>query len=353
MRERMLAVIRQQTPDRVPFVQYDGLAAPNEEVWDLVGKENIGVLRWCSAYWFEHDNCRIEREEIRIDGRQGYRNTLVTPRGELYEEKLCVPELTGVMGFRKHYVETVDDYAILRAYLNDICVRPNPERVRQAHAELAETGLPHVSLERTPFQQLWIQWVSIEQLSMHLVDAPDVVEACMEIMGDVLLRAAQTIYAVADEVFIPHVVIGDNITAPLIGERRFRTYCLPYYDKVGELMAKKGIPLFVHMDGDLRPLWGAIGESAVRGLDSLSPPPDNDTSVGDALAMWPEMRVLVNFPSSVHLASPEIVYAQAREILEQGGRSGRLQIQISENTPPGAWRRSYPEIVRAIAEFSG
>jgi hypothetical protein len=36
--------------------------------------------------------------------------------------------------------------------------------------------------------------------------------------------------------------------------------------------------------------------------------------------------------------------------LEEGGRSGRLQIQISENMPPDAWRKSCPAIVRAIGE---
>jgi hypothetical protein len=54
----------------------------------------------------------------------------------------------------------------------------------------------------------------------------------------------------------------------------------------------------------------------------------------------------------VHLRPAEEVYATAREILEQGGHSGRLQIQISENLPPGAWRRSFPEIAGAIEDFA-
>jgi hypothetical protein len=39
------------------------------------------------------------------------------------------------------------------------------------------------------------------------------------------------------------------------------------------------------------------------------------------------------------------------EILSEAGHTGRLQIQISENVPPGVWRTSYPEIVRAIRNF--
>ena len=117
------------------------------------------------------------------------------------------------------------------------------------------------------------------------------------------------------------------------------------------MLAEWEIPVFVHMDGDLKPLWNAIGASGVRGLDSFSPPPDNDTRPADAVALWPEMRLWLNFPSSVHLAEPEAIYQRALQILEEAGHTGRLQIQVSENVPPGVWRRSYPAIVRAIAEY--
>ena len=67
--------------------------------------------------------------------------------------------------------------------------------------------------------------------------------------------------------------------------------------------------------------------------------------------MWPEMRLYVNFPSSVHLKSPEAIYQRVRELLDEAGHTGRLQIQISENVPPGVWRKSYPQIVKAIHDF--
>ena len=143
----------------------------------------------------------------------------------------------------------------------------------------------------------------------------------------------------------------DNLTSPIIGEAHFRQHCVPLYDELAQMLADRGVPVFVHMDGDLKPLWGAIGDSGVRGLDSLSPPPDNDTSAGDAVSLWPEMRAFVNYPSSVHLKSPKEVYAKTGEILEQAGHTGRLQIQISENVPPGMWKVSFPEIVRAIRDF--
>jgi len=46
-----------------------------------------------------------------------------------------------------------------------------------------------------------------------------------------------------------------------------------------------------------------------------------------------------------------VIRATAEGLLAEGGSTGRLQIQISENVPPGRWKVSYPEIVKAIETF--
>jgi hypothetical protein len=346
MRERILAVLRDTGPDRVPFVNYEGLAAPSGEVWDLIGHENMGLLRWSAVHRAEHPGCRWESEETERDGRRGLRSLIHTPKGAIEEVRLYQRDL-GVWAASEHFVKEPADYEVLLEWLRSTVVVDDTERFRRDDAELGDDGLPHVATDRTPFQQLWIQWVSIDRLCLHLVDCPDVVHACMEEMGRILREQ----FAIAARAGLPYICIGDNITAPIIGERYFRRYCVPYYQELAGMLGED-VPVFVHMDGDLKPLWRAIGESGVRGLDSMSPPPDNDTSVADAVREWPEMRIFVNFPSSVHVARPERIREVALQILQQGAHTGRLEIQVSENVPPGAWRTSYPAIVGAIREFT-
>jgi len=346
MRARMLAVVEGREHDRVPFVQYSGIAASNEEVWSVIGRDKMGVLGWTQLYRFEHPNCHYESEEITQGRLRGTRATLHTPAGSLTEERLNQPTY-GVGAIRKHFVKEPEDYAVLRAYLQDLVVLDNVEEIERGNRALGEDGFCHVSVPRTPYQQLWIEWVSIEDMGLHLADSVEALDDCTELMADVERR----VFELVPKAPIPYVVIPDNMTAPVIGERYFRQYCLPLYQELAGIAAEAGIPAYAHLDGDLKPLWQAIGESGLRGIDSLSPPPDNDTSVAQVVSMWPEMRMGVNFPSSVHLAEPETIYSRAMEILEEGGRTGRLQIQISENVPPDVWRKSYPEIVRAIDEF--
>ena len=352
MRERMIAVIQGKEYDRVPFVQYHNVAAPYTEIWARIGRENLGLLRWCYVHQWDSGACRIEEAPIARRGLKGLRRVLHTPDGELWEERLFEPTY-GTGHIESHFVKEPKDYKVLLAYLRSVTVRKNTQLVEEAIREYGDAGLPHVSMGRTPYQQLWVEWVSLEDLCLHMADEPELVEEVMTALAAIQRRHFEIACQVVRELPVYHINIGDNITAPIIGPAHFRRYCVPQYDLLAEMLdlTGKDIPVFVHMDGDLKPLWDDIAACRVRGLDSFSPPPDNDTPVADAVRLWPRMRLWVNFPSSVHLRPPREVYEQAMRILTEGGHTGRLQIQVSENVPPGVWQNSFPQIVRAIHDF--
>jgi hypothetical protein len=345
-RQRLLAVLHGGELDRVPFVQYEDVAAPNAEIWSIFGRNHMGRLRWTEAHILAFPSCRFEAHPFTRDGLRGQRTVLTTPRGTLTEETLYEPTF-GSGSIKKHYVSERRDWDVFLSYLRDVVVVPDQEKVQAAERELGDDGLPHVSVLRTPYQHLWIQCVSLDDLILALEDWPDITAECIA----ELIRIEREIFRAVAATPVPYVVFPDNITAPPIGEKYFRRYCVPLYDELGAMLEDRGIPVFVHTDGDLKPLWKAIGESRVEGLDSLSPPPDNDTSAGDAVSMWPRMRVFLNYPSSVHVMDAKTIYRTTCEILEEAGHSGRLSIQISENVPPGVWRNSFPPIIHAIDEF--
>jgi len=353
MKERVLAVIRGQEHDRVPFIQLSDIAAPNEEIWRLIGRENMGLLAYPCLYRFVTPNCSFDERKFRRGGLAGVRTILRTPKGEMMNERLIEPAL-GSSSIVRHYVQCVDDYAKLLAYLRDIHVEMHLDDFRRTEREFGDQGvlLPGVSFP-TPYQGLWIWWVGLENLCLHMVDHPDVIDEVVVEFGRVLDVLFDLFCLAADEVDFAYINFGDNITAPVIGERYFRKYCIPYYNRLAEKFDEAGLDVLVavHTDGEIKPLWSAIGESRIGLLDSFTPRPDTQTSVAEAVAMWPRMRLGVNFPSSVHLGDEAGIYNAAMEILEQGARTGRLIIQISENVPPGVWKKSFPQIVKAIRDF--
>jgi hypothetical protein len=343
MRERMLALIQGREMDRVPFVMYD-IMVPPAEVYQLMGPGSIGLLRWSPIWRVAHPNCRFEVQEYREGEIRRQRTTLHTPKGSIFELKAFEP-VHNSGSIRKHYIQEAADYEVLWAYLEDSVIRENYEQFYRDRAELGENGLPLAHVERTPWQQLWIQWVGLENLSLHVADYPDRVACTM----DLLQGRARCIFEIAYRSPAPFIDFPDNITAPAIGPQRFCQYALPLYDELASMMGER--PVFVHMDGELKPLWGGIARSKVGGLDSFTPVPDCDTTVAEALSMWPDKRLWVHFPSSVQLHQPEEVRAMAETILAAGGHTGRLQIQISEDVPPHIWRTTFPLIADAVECF--
>ncbi|PIY43561.1 MAG: hypothetical protein COZ06_22620, partial [Armatimonadetes bacterium CG_4_10_14_3_um_filter_66_18] len=161
----------------------------------------------------------------------------------------------GSAAIHKHFVVEPEDYRVLTAFMRDTVIAPNHEQVLAVREQLGEDGLPLVSVGRTPYQQLWVQWVSLEDLSCHLVDCPEVVHECTDEMGRVL----RDIFACARNAPIDMIDVADNITAPTLGVANFLKYCVPFYDELADMLSDRDIPVFVHMDGDLKPLWKAIG----------------------------------------------------------------------------------------------
>lgn len=345
MRERILAVVHGRELDQVPFVMYDGML-DTQEVQTWLGRSNIGRLRWSQIHRVEHPHCRFDTEEYYVGEARWCRNWLHTPVGSLYEERAFETAYSS-SSIRKHYVQEAKDYDVLWYYLNDSIILEDYRQFYQDQDELGDDGTPLVAIERSPYQQLWVQWVGIDQLGYHMADYPERVAHTIEL----LRKRAQQTFELAYRSPASFIDFPDNITAPTIGLRRFQEYCVPLYNELAGKLAERNALVFVHMDGDLKPLWQAIADSQVGGIDSLSPAPDNDTPVALAASMWPEKKLFVNFPSSVHLRPYEAVRAEAENILQAAGHTGRLQIQISENVPLYAWRTSFPAIVDAVRAF--
>jgi hypothetical protein len=350
MRERMTAVIKGTPQDQVPFVQYNGME-DNDAVFELVGRGNIGLLSWTGATIFDTPNCNRESERCEFDGYSAIRTTLSTPEGVLEDV-----DILAVCGSHKgeHRIKEIADYKKLLSYFRDLTCRPHTEGWRAANASLGDDGIIHTSVSRTPFQQLWVEWVDPMDLACHMMDEPELMAEVFAEMHDAFdreMRAAAQLCVECDDVL--YINTPDNVTAPMIGVTNFREHSVGAYQRGQDILdaAKPGIPFGAHLDGDLKPLWECITESPLRLIDSFSPPPNNDTSVAEACRMWPEMALGVCFPSTVHMYDEQAIYDMTIQLCEESGRSGKLQIQISEDMPKGAWRKSYPQIIKAVADF--
>jgi len=371
MRERMLAVLRGDSHDRVPFCTYGGMEGlPFEEITSVLGPNRWGQLRYAMIHRAVYPHCRFEsidytdadpiyhtdplHEAIGMkfpapppasEGRWQL-NTIHTSVGSISENRVFEPAY-GSSTAREHFIETPQDYEVFWSLLEDAVIEPDYDRYLREDALAGDNGIAMAWIDRTPYQQLWVEWVGLDSLALHLLDYPDHVQHTMALLE----QRERRLFEIAANSPAPFIEMPDNITAPAIGAQRFRKYCVPLYNELAHMLAERDALVFVHMDGELQGLWDDIANSGVGGIDSFTPAPDTSTSIEDAIAACPNMRWWVNFPASVHLRTPEEVRAVADCILRSAGHTGRLQLQITENIAAGAWRTNLPIIADAIEAF--
>ena len=206
MRERMLAVLHGHEHDRVPLCTYGGMEGlPFDEITALLGPNRWGQLRYSTVHRVTYPHCRFESEDytgcsvIRHDGpiheavglkfprptfapgKRWQRNRMHTPAGTLTEERVFEPEYDSSTA-RKHFVETRQDYEVLWSLLADAVIQPDYDRFLREDLLAGDHGMAMAWIERTPYQQLWVEWVGLDNLSLHLMDCPTHVFRTMDLL---------------------------------------------------------------------------------------------------------------------------------------------------------------------------
>jgi uroporphyrinogen-III decarboxylase len=123
---------------------------------------------------------------------------------------------------------------------------------------------------------------------------------------------------------------------------------MPHYEEIGNYIHEKGKKSIVHFDANNKLLSPEIAKAPIDIVESFTPPPDCDLSLKEALAVWHNKIIWMNFQSSVHLASEEISAATTRQLLAEAGDGSRIIMGISENVPKERWGISYPAISRVL-----
>lgn len=141
------------------------------------------------------------------------------------------------------------------------------------------------------------------------------------------------------------VQCGGNYSSEVLGKNRFLAYVLPHWEAVGDVLHKGGKLLGCHLDANNK-LWAKeVGASPLDWIEAFTPAPDTDMTVADARTAWPGKTLFINFPSSVHLDSAEVIANKTRQMLKEAAPGDRFVIGITENVPENRWRESFRTIL--------
>ena len=342
-RQRVLAVLRGEKADKVPFTIYEN-KLPQCAVERRLRNDGLCIVeRRHSACKSQTPNCPWETFQYRQDGRPRVRHVIRTPVGEV--SSVAEPaEFTSWT--LEHFFKGPEDYAPLRYIERDRVYAADYEAFLAAERWMGEDVILRAGVGASPLHNIMIHLMGVETFAVEWAERRDEVLRLEAPMRDNLRK----VYPILADAPITHANFGGNEVPEVMGPQRYREFCIPLYDECAEIFHAKGKLLGSHMDGNNRAWAADIARSSLDYVEAFTPAPDTDMTLDDALAAWPDKVLWINFPSSVHLASVERVKAVAREIVAAARDTGRVILGITEDVPADRWQETLVAISEAVNE---
>ncbi|MCU0521197.1 MAG: hypothetical protein MUF84_10955 [Anaerolineae bacterium] len=297
-RQRMLAAIRNEVPDRVPVAPDISNMVPTR----LSGRGYFAVYihedppLW-QAYidavryygidgWFTYGYVGLTTQDVSWSERWLHQDdekrvkevTIHTPAGELIQEVLYSCRQPPFL-IRKPIEDIHRDWPRFRHLLGPI-VDADFSRVAAQRSALGELGVLGGNVP-TPGFHIWSEWFQggVETLSYLMVDRPALLDEIAELHHDRLLRELDyTLQAGFD-----FVLTGGSGSVTLASPKLWRKHALPTLKVLCERCQAAGVPTMIHSCGRQRAMVEVCArETTLNCINPLEIPPMGDITLAEA-----------------------------------------------------------------------
>ena len=358
IKDRMMAVYKNELPDRYPvsiYSRYLPRGTKERQIRDM----GVGIIEYypittlLAPPW--HMNQGFVSEVKNTEMRIGYKwengefleiRSYETKVGNLYQHIKKDP-VYGSDWISKFYIAEPKDYKIMQYIVENTVFQSNEKELKLKIQDMDQDGVVLGRIDRSPFQKLLIELAGPERFLIDICSG--LKEAC-ELLEVIDLKLQETFDSIAQSnvevIWQPENVSGD-MTSPAF----FKKYCMPFYERLSKKLKGTGKPYLVHLDGRLKSLIGLITDCPFNCIESFSyPEVGNDLTLSEAIKTWTDKVIIPNFPSSLCQKTDSEIIAYMAEKINEAGTKKTFMIQISEDIPPGQWRRILPLLCKCMNE---
>ncbi|MHA1522232.1 MAG: uroporphyrinogen decarboxylase family protein [Promethearchaeota archaeon] len=351
-KERMMAVLRREEPDHIPFTLYAetqkllGLAI--YEPWrKLLDK---GLCLFAALAIQTH---KAECPKASMDITHHYKSQtswspvdlmmsmnkpheisgeIKTPVGtDKFFAKMDSMDLTEMLpwfpqdGF---FIKTLEDYEIFRHLIEDTEYTPDYENVVGFQQIIGNYGIVPTFVPKSPFQSM-IMLMGPHRLAIdyytHRKEFDELYNA--------IYKKELEVYKIAAESPAEVIWGPDNVTGLITSPKFFKEYSLKFYNEVADIFHKHDKIYVVHMDGELKCLADLIAETRIDAIESFTPPPVGDFTIKEARKKWKDKVIWSNFPEPVCLQGQKAVIETTQNMLEEAAPGNNFMLGVSEGFP--------------------
>jgi len=345
--QRLEAVFAGELIDCVPFA-LKGWRIPQCEAERALRNQGMCIFDARPVYQVHHPD--VETETLHFTrGGVGYQRTAIkTPKGELstLHRQVGADQVERTTWQLEWPFKSPEDYPALRAMVADRRYSPSYEGFLRAQEQLGGDAYFKTIAPGCPLHDIMYSYMGLETFSIEWEERRDEVIALHQAMTGSLRPLWEIVAASPARV----VQSGGNYAPSVLGRERLIEFVLPHWEEAADALRRRGKMLGSHLDADNQ-LWAAeVGAAPLDWIEAFSPAPDTDMSLAQARVAWPGKVLFLNFPSAVHLESPQAIAATTRQLLREAAPGDRTIVGITENVPEERWRVSFSTILQTLNE---
>ena len=345
-KERVEALLLGRGADHVPFT-VDTLMLPRCETERRLRNDGMCIVKYPDVFKTESPDVKETTSYYREDGTCKVRRDIETPYGNLFSISRIVDidTTTGTTTWDEEKIfHGPEDYKAIEFMVRNRVHTPDYEPALKAQRMAGDDIILRAFIGYEPLQEIIIPIMGFERFSYEWADNRDEVLKLYE----ALVEDRRKLYPIVAQSPVLHANYGANVSSDVMSPANFERYILPHYQECAEVMHRHGKLLGAHMDANIGGLASLIAQSDLDFIEAFTPYPDTDMTVGEALDIWPDKVLWINFPSSVHLQGPEGIEKAMLDILEQAKPGNRLLVGITEDVPDNRWQESFQVISRVL-----
>ncbi len=292
MRERILAIYRGRTPDRVPFMldlshwfyhknrkPWDLSMAYEEPEYELIDyHKNRGVGFYLPNLGAFFSTQHAKGADIKVTTQKDFPNGVPritwryeTPLGSI-ERKRIWEETSYSWAIEEWGIKNEADLRVLGYALSRREFSPCWDRYQAWVDAVGPMGVVYLIAGYSAMGHLLNYWMGVEEVMYAAMDFPNTLKETVDQINDNNLKMIDLLADSPAEI----IMMGDNFSSDIQPPHFFETWSKPYYAEAIRRLHRKGKFVAVHIDGKLKGALKMIHEADADCADAVTPKPMGD-----------------------------------------------------------------------------
>ncbi len=368
-RERILAVLQGEIPDRVPiglFVQeeflayyfparkkvdrvVEGVECAKAFGFDIMTRANI----YGTPYFFRksYPNWEVNEQTTHKDGNIYRMIHISTPDGVLKQVEVAPYNARTISGIpfmtSEYLIDEERDFEIFRKYVPEIdaeSIQNIREDAAQSKKIIGAVGIS-VPWGWGGVYNYATDYRNIQKLMMDPYLNPDFYREYMETLTALIVKVYEVL---ADTEFDCLGIQGNIANSAMVGTKFFDQHILPYEQQVVDTIRQAGKYSLYHNCGKAKVLYPSYLKLGMDVWETVSPPPQGDNDLAEAKAAVGDKIILSGNLDQIDFlknASLEEIDEEVTRIMQTGKPHGRYIFAASDFLEKGTPLENIKQLV--------